>query len=161
MSGNVNGHAGPLTQNWMNKQFELAQLILKRERQFGMKPILPGFNGFVPPQLKKIYPSSKVDQLQSWAGFNGTFYLNPLDPMFQTIGKKISQKVVEQFGTDHLYNIDPFNEEDPPTNDTSYLSAVGKALFKPLVDSDPDAIWVLQGWFLHFHQSFWKPEQVS
>jgi alpha-N-acetylglucosaminidase len=159
--GNLNGWAGPLSQEWIEKQFLLAKKILERERAFGMKPVLPSFNGYVPPQLKSKYPTSKIDQLQGWCGFPGTFYLNPLDPLFYTIGLKITQQVVSEFGTDHYYNVDPFNEEVPPTNETSYLSSVSKALYKPIVDADPSAIWIMQGWFLWNEADFWQPPQAK
>jgi alpha-N-acetylglucosaminidase len=157
--GNVNGWGGVLSQEWMQEQFVLAKQILERERQFGMLPVLPGFNGYVPPQLKQVYPSSQIDQLEEWNEFPGTFYLNPLDPLFATIASKISQQVVSQFGPSHYYNVDPFNEEVPPSKDPSYLSSVAKALYQPLIDADPQAIWVLQGWFLYDKQQFWQKEQ--
>jgi alpha-N-acetylglucosaminidase len=159
--GNVNGHAGPLPDSWMNQQFELALKILKREREYGMKPVLPAFNGYVPPQLKTVYPSSKITQLAPWAGFVGTFHLSHEDPLFQQIGVSYAKKVVEAFGTDHLFNVDPFNEEVPPSSDPTYLAGVSKALYGPLVAADPQAIWVMQGWFLSFESSFWGPEQTK
>ncbi|KAL0491855.1 alpha-N-acetylglucosaminidase, partial [Acrasis kona] len=161
--GNLNGWGGPLSQQWMDKQFQLAKLILKRQREFGMKPILPGFNGYVPPQLTKRYPDSEVNKLKEWNGFEGTFYLNPLDPLFYKISSLFTKKLIAEFGTDHLYNIDPFNEETPPSNQTSYLSSVSKALFQPVVDQDPEAIWIMQGWFLYNERehSFWQPEQTK
>jgi alpha-N-acetylglucosaminidase len=68
----------------MEQQLGLAKLILQRERAYGMKPILPAFAGYVPPSFTKVYPRSRVSQLEKWAqGFNGTFFLDPLDDMFQ------------------------------------------------------------------------------
>lgn len=82
--GNVNGWAGPLPEYWMQRQLELAKKILERERAYGMEPILPAFAGYVPPLFSTVYPHSKVSQLDKWAqGFNGTYYLDPLDNMFQ------------------------------------------------------------------------------
>jgi alpha-N-acetylglucosaminidase len=160
--GNINGWAGPLPQYWMEKQLELAKKILERERLFGMKPILPAFAGYVPPQFKKTYPSAKVVQLDKWAqGFNGTFFLDPLDEMFQIIGKAYLQKQTELLGTDHLYNADPFNEEIPPTKDTGYLSAVSKAVLKSMQDVDSKAMWVMQAWFLVNDRQFWQPPQAK
>lgn len=37
-------------------QFELSKKIINRMREFGMKTVLPAFNGFVPDRLKEIYP---------------------------------------------------------------------------------------------------------
>ncbi len=59
------------------------------------------------------------------------------------------------YGTDHLYNGDPFNEMNPPSNDPSYLAQVSKSIYEGLAESDPNAVWVLQGWFLYASSSFW------
>lgn len=34
-----------------------------------------------------------------------------------------------QFGTDHIYNTDTFNEMTPPSSDPAYLSAVSRSVF--------------------------------
>jgi alpha-N-acetylglucosaminidase len=64
-------------------------------------------------------------------------------------------------GTDHLYNADPFNEEIPPTKDVGYLSAVSKSVLKSMQDADPQALWVMQGWFLVNDRDFWQPPQAK
>jgi len=158
---NVDGYMGPLPDSWIKAQFELALLILKRMRSLGMAPILPAFAGHVPASLKSIYPNAKIEQLASWCGFNGTYYLDPLDPLFVTIGAQFIRTMNKYFGTDHLYNADPFNEETPPTDDPSYLSNVGKMITESMTNADPDAVWVMQGWFLYYGREFWKPPQAA
>ena len=41
--GNLDGWGGPLPLSWMKSHFELQKKILKRERELGMKPVLPAF----------------------------------------------------------------------------------------------------------------------
>lgn len=46
-----------------------------------------------------------------------------------------------EFGTDHVYNCDVFNEVRPTQPDPFFVSSVGQAVFNAMTDSDPDAIW--------------------
>lgn len=43
--GNLDGFLGPLPQDFITHQMELQKKILKRERSFGMTPVLPAFAG--------------------------------------------------------------------------------------------------------------------
>lgn len=42
-------------------------------------------------------------------------------------------ELIQEFGTDHVYNADTFNEMTPTCSDPSYLSAVSNAIFKSMV----------------------------
>jgi alpha-N-acetylglucosaminidase len=159
--GNINAWAGPLTPSWHQQQLALQKKILTRERSFGMKPVLPGFAGHVPPAMSKIYPKANIVQLQSWCLQDGTYYLDPTDQLFSRISTLFIQRQAELFGTDHLYNFDPFNELYPPSNSTTYLSNCAKNMFQAMISADPQGIWVIQGWFLYNHASFWQEPQAK
>jgi hypothetical protein len=51
--------------------------------------------------------------------------------LFETIGKKYIEAQTKEFGTDHLYSADTFNENVPPTNDSTYLDGMSKKVFLP------------------------------
>nr|CAD7261564.1 unnamed protein product [Timema shepardi] len=59
---------------------------------------------------------------------------------FLELTPTISQKVIAEFGTDHVYNCDTFNEMVPSSGELDYLSAVGHATFQAMIDIDPTAI---------------------
>ncbi len=61
--GNINNWAGPLSQDFINAQVLLQKQILQRQRSFGMKAILPGFAGHVPPAFSSYFPSANVSTL--------------------------------------------------------------------------------------------------
>ena len=42
-------------------------------REFGMKPVLPAFSGFVPDSFIEKYPNVSVSKTGTWGGFNCTF----------------------------------------------------------------------------------------
>ena len=159
--GNIDAWGGPLPQHWMDSHKELQKKILERERSFGMKPVLSSFTGHVPPSFKDKFPGAKVKKTNWDAGFPDVYILDPDDPLFETIGKKYIEAQTKEFGTDHLYSADTFNENVPPTNDSTYLDGMSKKVFNSMVAADPKAIWVMQGWMFHYNNKFWQPQQIK
>lgn len=157
--GNIDGLAGPLPNTWIEKRKELQVKILKRQRELGMKPVLQAFTGHVPMKLKEIYPNAKIMQINSWAGVSGTWFLDPSDPLFSKIGSLFIKKQTEMYGTDHLYDADCFIEVDPPSKDPEFLENTSRSIYESMASVDPEAKWVLQGWFFFFRKEFWQKEQ--
>ena len=55
--GNMAGWMGPLPPSWIDARNQLQQRIVRRMRSLGMRPVLPGFSGLVPPALKaRLFP---------------------------------------------------------------------------------------------------------
>lgn len=159
--GNIDGLGGPLPQSWITSHIDLERRILARERELGMTPVLQGFTGHVPESITKVIPSAKIHQTGDWsAGFSGTWFLDPLDPLFQQIGSDFIRRQQELYGTDHFYAADPFNEINPPTSDSTFLAGMGDAIYQPMAAADSAAVWVLQGWFLYYQASFWHEPQA-
>ena len=159
--GNIDGLGGPLPEQWITTHIDLERRILQRERELGMTPVLQGFTGHVPESIREVIPAAKIHRTGDWsAGFSGTWFLDPLDPLFQRIGTDFIERQRELYGTDHFYAADPFNEINPPTNDSTFLAGMGRAIYQPMRDADPLAVWVLQGWFLYYQSSFWKETEA-
>jgi alpha-N-acetylglucosaminidase len=159
--GNLDGWGGPLPQHWMDAHKELQKKILERERSFGMEPVLPAFSGHVPPSFKDKFPQAKLKKTNWGQGFNDVYLLDPDDPMFVELGKKYIEAQTKEYGTDHLYSSDTFNENTPPTNDSTFLSGVSKKIFQSMTAADPKAIWVMQGWLFYNDSKFWQPKQIK
>lgn len=159
--GNLDAWGGPLPQHWMDTHRVLQQKILAAERSMGMKPVLPAFSGHVPPSFVKKFPSAKVKKTNWGAGFNDVYILDPSDPLFESIGKAFMDAQTREYGTDHLYSADTFNENLPPTDDSTYLSGMSKKVFESMSLSDPKAVWFMQGWMFHYNASFWKQTQIQ
>ena len=159
--GNIDGLGGPLPQQWIATHIDLERRILARERELGMTPVLQGFTGHVPESIKDVIPAARIHQTGDWsAGFSGTWFLDPLDTLFQQIGADFIKRQQELYGTDHFYAADPFNEINPPTSDSTFLAGMGHAIYQPMHEADSAAVWVLQGWFLYYQASFWKEPQA-
>nr|CAD7604254.1 unnamed protein product [Timema genevievae] len=66
-----------------------------------------------------------------------------MDYMYICDHVSLCVQVIAEFGTDHVYNCDTFNEMVPSSGELDYLSAVGHATFQAMIDIDPTAIWWL------------------
>lgn len=163
--GNINGHAGPLPSAWHDQQAALQKRILERERALGMTPVMSAFSGFVPPALMRLHPDAKVTRSALWGGFTDpTYLLNPRDPLFEQIGRRFVEELTREFGTDHLYLADVFNEMPPQVAaETKYddLNAIGEAVFRSITAGDPRGVWVMQGWLFLNERNFWGQREVE
>ena len=155
--GNLDGFLGPLPQNYIDHQAELQKKILKRERSFGMTPVLPAFAGHVPKAIKEKFPDAKITSMGSYGTGEAydAFFLDPMDPLFIKIQQKFLKIQTEYFGTDHYYGADPFNEMDPPDTTPQYLGSVSKSIYEGMHNIDPEATWVQMGWTFYY-MDLWK-----
>ncbi len=159
--GNLDGWGGPLPLSWKESHKELQIKILQRERELGMKPVLPAFTGHVPASFKKYFPDAKLKKTNWGNDFEDTYILDADDPLFAEIGKKFLEVQSEVYGSDHLYSADTFNENEPPTDDPGYLSELSNKVFEGMKSADPEAVWVMQGWLFYSHRDFWKAPQIK
>ncbi len=158
--GNLDGWGGPLPQSVMDGQCELQKRILARARVLGMKAVLPGFSGHIPKALVDKNPALKRHTMEWW-GFGPTYILDWQDPMFKRISSVFMRKQRETYGTDHFYNIDPFNEMTPPSSDKVFLTNMARTIFSCIDESDPKGTWVLMTWFAKMPDAFWTPERTK
>lgn len=159
--GNLDGWGGPLPKSWMESHKTLQQQIVRRERELGMKPVLPAFTGHVPAAFRKKYPNAQLKATNWTNGFGDTYILDSQDPLFAEIGKRFLDKQKALYGTDHLYSADTFNENEPPTDDPAYLSKLSERIYEGMRQADPDAVWVMQGWLFYSDRKFWKAPQIE
>lgn len=159
--GNLDAWGGPLPMSWMKSHMELQKKILQRQRDLGMKPVLPAFTGHVPPAFKKKFPKAKLKATNWTNGFADTYILDSEDPLFAEIGKRFLQTQTKLFGTDHLYSADTFNENEPPSDDPGFLSQLSARIYEGMKQADTAATWVMQGWLFYSDRKFWKAPQIE
>ncbi|XP_033038834.1 alpha-N-acetylglucosaminidase isoform X2 [Trachypithecus francoisi] len=162
--GNLHTWDGPLPSSWHIKQLYLQHRVLDRMRSFGMTPVLPAFAGHVPEAVTRVFPQVNVTKMGSWGHFNCSyscsFLLAPEDPIFPIIGSLFLRELVKEFGTDHIYGADTFNEMQPPSSEPSYLAAATTAVYEAMIAVDTEAVWLLQGWLFQHQPQFWGPAQI-
>lgn len=97
-----NNIAGPLPRSFMQAQWALQRMILARYRSLGIVGQLPGFQGNVPIALKDIFQDANITQ----QGDTGWMYST--DPLFGRIADLWMKTLIEDFGTDHWYQMDGY-----------------------------------------------------
>jgi len=161
---NLDHWQGPLPSSWIENQASLQKQILKRERELGMKPVLPAFAGHVPAALKKKFPRAKISLLSKWGGFEDKYrssFLDPFDSLFRKIQQTFLKEQTRIFGGDHIYGTDPFNEVKPPSLEPSYLADVSKTIYSTISDVDPSATWLMMSWIFYFEKDIWTNERIQ
>lgn len=161
---NIDCWQGPLPESWISGQESLQKRIVERERELGMKPVLPAFSGHVPAALKRLYPEADIRSLGEWAGFPEEYhccFLDPMDPLFGEIQKKFLAIQDMLYGSDHIYGIDLFNEVTPPSWDPDYLARVGRQVYSSLRDADEEAVWLQMTWMFYFNREEWTSGRIQ
>ena len=160
---NIDHYDGPLPQSWIDGQVKLQKLIIKRERQLNMRPVLSAFGGHVPEQLKTIYPEAQITDIHRWGGFpsdNLCHFLAPMDPLYAQIQREYMEEQEKMFGTDHIYGVDLFNEVEAPSWDPQTLADISRGAYESMAAVDPEAIWLQMGWMFYYDQKHWTPDNV-
>ena len=156
--GNLKRWGGPLDNDWITAQRDLQLQILARTREFGMTNVLPGFSGYLPDAVKSLYPNGTYIRNPDWEKFNSTYsgncLLEPTDPLFVELGTKFYKMLIAEYGSDHMYDTDTYNEFHPSSHDPSYLAATSKAIYDAMAAADSEAIYVLQSFPF---QNYGKP----
>ncbi|XP_076231245.1 N-acetyl-alpha-glucosaminidase [Calliopsis andreniformis] len=163
--GNIRGFGGPLSDSWHETSVRLQHQILQRMRSLGIIPVLPAFAGFVPNAIAKYFPQTNMTKTSRWNYFSDKYccpyLLEPTDPLFQIIGKKFLEMYIEEFGTDHVYSCDTFNENEPQSSELKYLRNVGRSVFSAMNNADTKAIWLMQGWLFVHEITFWTEPRAE
>lgn len=161
---NLDRWNGPLPMAWLDGQEALQKQIVARERELGIRPILPAFSGHVPAELARIYPDAPIKELKPWEHFPADCACSLLDPMsdlFAEIQKKFIDRQAEVYGTDHIYGIDLFNEVTPPSWEPEYLGRVSRQVYESLKAADEEAVWLQMAWLFFYGKANWTPERIE
>lgn len=137
--GNIEGYRAPLPTGWIDKKHDLQKRILGRMRDLGMTPILPAFAGYVPKAFAKAHPKARIYKMRSWEGFEGTYWLDPSDPLFAPLAKRFLQLYTAEYGPGKYYLADAFNEMVPPIaedgSDTAHAAYGDATANTPALDA--------------------------
>lgn len=162
--GNIRGWGGPLP-----KQFKLFSSLLQKQvvaelNNLGIAVALPAFAGHVPVAFKRIFPNTTLTPVERWNRFPDEYccplFIDPIDPLFQRIGQMFLQHVINEYGSNHIYFSDPFNEINPSNNSASYLAATSKSIYDAMRSVDDKAVWLLQAW-MFVKNPFWNEVQMK
>ena len=143
LMNNLEGWGGPNPDSWYERQEELQKRILKRMREYGIEPVLPGYSGMVPHNAKDRLGLNVADPGR-WNGYPRPAFLQPTDPQFERIAALYYREMTRLYGKASYYSMDPFNEGGNTSGVD--LEAAGKAIWKAMKQANPRAAWVVQAW---------------
>ena len=143
LMNNLEGWGGPNPDSWYERQEELQKRILKRMREYGIEPVLPGYSGMVPHNAKDRLGLNVADPGR-WNGYPRPAFLQPTDPQFERIAALYYREMTRLYGKASYYSMDPFHEGGNTSGVD--LEAAGKAIWKAMNQANPRAAWVVQAW---------------
>lgn len=143
LMNNLEGWGGPNTESWYENQISLQKKILKRMREFGIEPVLPGYSGMVPNDAKEKLGLDVVNP-GLWCGFRRPAILQPTDKNFPKIAELYYKELTRLYGKAKYYSMDPFHEGG--STEGMDLDAAGKVLLSEMKKINPEAVWVAQAW---------------
>jgi len=141
---------------------ELIRRVAAYARRLGVRCLLPAFAGGVPPQFVAQHPEARLIDVK-WGESAAVPHLFPSDPWFRRIGEAIVREYAGVYGTDHVYNIDPYPETRPgatPQEQAEIKQAFADNVVAYLKAADPHATWYASGWAF-LDEGFWPKEAVS
>ena len=143
LMNNLEGWGGPNSDSWYEDRVALQKKILKRMREYGIRPVLPGYSGMLPHDAKAQLNLNLSDPGR-WNGFQRPAFLQPTDARFQEIAALYYKEMTRLFGKADYYCMDPFHEGGSVKGVN--LDATGQAIWQAMKQTNSKAVWVVQAW---------------
>ena len=143
LMNNLEGWGGPNPNSWYVQQEELQKKIVKRMREYGIEPVLPGYCGMVPHNAKEKLGLNVADP-GLWCSYYRPAFLQPEDERFAEISALYYKELTKLYGKSKFYAMDPFHEGGNTSGVN--LDAAGQAVMDAMKKCNPDAVWVIQAW---------------
>jgi len=139
---------------------ELTQQVLQYGRDRGLKFYYFMGYGAVPESFKEAHPQYRyADHVY------GSALFHPDEPAGRDYMKRYYEKVIETFGTDHMYFDTPYAEDDVSDDYDEAVAFKLKALQSSIAvmrEADPEAIPFISAWDFHFQRDrAFSPERVK
>ena len=143
LMNNLEGWGGLNPDSWYVQQEELQKKIVKRMREYGIEPVLPGYCGMVPHNAKEKLGLNVADP-GLWCSYNRPAFLQPEDERFEEISALYYKELTRLYGKSKFYAMDPFHEGGNTAGVN--LDAAGQAVMDAMKKCNPEAVWVIQAW---------------
>ena len=143
LMNNLEGWGGPNPDSWYKQRETLQKQILKRMREYGIQPVLPGYSGMVPHNAKERL-GLNVSDPGLWCGYRRPAFLQPTDPRFNEIADLYYKEMSRLYGKADFYSMDPFHEGGSVAGVD--LNAAGQAIWGAMKKANPKVVWVAQAW---------------
>lgn len=143
LMNNLEGWGGPNSSEWYASREKLQKQILRRMKEYGMSPVLPGYSGMLPHDAGDRL-GVKVSGEGMWNGFVRPVFLKSDDPKFGEIAAVYYDELTRLYGPADFYSMDPFHEGG--SLEGVDLREAGGIIASAMKRVNPRAVWVIQGW---------------
>jgi alpha-N-acetylglucosaminidase len=143
-------------------QKELVKQVVDFARSLGLRTVSLAFMGNVTKEFRDAYPDVRYMEVR-WLDSPPVYFIYPSDPMFHKLGVAFLKQYNETYGTDHLYNIDPYPEVRPgatPQEKSQLKRDAAVAMAKVIKETDPEGIWIASGWAF-LDENYWPKDAVK
>ena len=140
----ADGWGGVQDDAWYERQTNLAQKILARQRELGMFPVLPGFSGMVPSNFTSKTGVSTDANGGYWCNFVRPRIIDPTAPRFAEIAADYYACLNEVMGESPYYSMDPFHEGGSISS--GKYSEAYRAIYDAMEAARKGSQWVIQQW---------------
>ena len=142
---NIYGVGGPLPDGFFEKHTDLARRNHLYMRKMGMQPVLQGYSGMVPVDIRKHIPAAPVIPQGKWNALDRPFMLRTDSEVYIKLARLFYQCQKDVFGdVSRYYATDPFHEGGK--SGRMKIENVGRQIIASILESDPDGIWIIQSW---------------
>ncbi|WP_419998562.1 alpha-N-acetylglucosaminidase [Streptomyces boninensis] len=141
---NLSGYGGPVSPGALARRVELGQRIVRRLRELGMAPVLPGYFGSVPTDFAGRNKGAATIPQGTWNNLRRPDWLDPRTPLFREVAAAYYRHQAELFGPADHFKMDLLHEGGRP-GDVPVPDAA-RAVEQALRSARPGATWVIIGW---------------
>ena len=142
---NIYGVGGPLPDGFFEKHTELARKNHLFMRKMGMQPVLQGYSGMVPVDIKKYLPNASVIPQGKWNALDRPYMLKTDSETYSKLARLFYRCQRDVFGdVSHFYATDPFHEGGK--SGRMKVENVGRQIMASILEADPEGIWIIQSW---------------
>ena len=144
LMSNLEGWGGPNPDWWYKRQEQLSRFILKRMRDLGIDPVLPGYSGMLPSDAEEKMGVMAVDQGNWCSGFRRPDFHLPTDEKYGEIASLYYKHLEKIMGKSNYYSMDPFHEGGSTKG--LDLHAAYNTIYSQMQLHSPGSKWVIQSW---------------
>ena len=142
---NLYGTGAPLHPNYFKRRTDLARRNHLFMRKMGMKPVLQGYSGMVPPDIKKYAPDAAIIPQGLWNGAERPAMLRTDTASYLRIAELFYESQREVYGDISPYfATDPFHEGGK--SGRLNIRNVGRYLLDGMLKNRKDSVWIIQSW---------------
>lgn len=142
---NIYSTGGPVPLAFFKSRTELARRNHLFMRKMGMMPVLQGYSGMVPNDVRKYVPDASIILQGLWNGLDRPAMLRTNSDAYIRLAKLFYDCQKEVFGDITTYfATDPFHEGGK--SGAMNIENVSRQIMDSLLESYPKAIWIIQSW---------------